>query len=90
LPLNLTLLKGASLVGVFWGEFVKRESKAHALVMQQLLRWLADGSNNLHISARYALADSAIRRSLADSSGRIIGAVTPTAAGAPPAARRCE
>ncbi len=36
LPLNLTLLKGASIVGVFWGEFAKREPQANAEMMQTL------------------------------------------------------
>ena len=43
LPLNLPLLKGASLVGVFWGEFVRREPRAHAAAMKQLLQWYAQG-----------------------------------------------
>ncbi len=59
LPLNLTLLKGASLVGVFWGEFAKREPKANAHAMRQVMGWLADGTIKPHISARYALADTA-------------------------------
>ena len=36
LPLNLSLLKGASIVGVFWGDFAKREPKANAAMMQTL------------------------------------------------------
>jgi NADPH2:quinone reductase len=36
LPLNLALLKGASIVGVFWGEFAKREPAANAAMMQTL------------------------------------------------------
>jgi len=36
LPLNLALLKGASIVGVFWGEFAKREPQANAEMMQTL------------------------------------------------------
>ena len=59
LPLNLTLLKGASLVGVFWGEFAKREPKANLAAMRQLMGWLADGTIRPHISGRYALADTA-------------------------------
>ncbi len=43
LPLNLPLLKGASLVGVFWGEFAKREPKANAAMMGELAKWYADG-----------------------------------------------
>ncbi len=43
LPLNLPLLKGASLVGVFWGDFAKREPQANAAMMQELARWYAEG-----------------------------------------------
>jgi NADPH2:quinone reductase len=43
LPWNLLLLKGASLVGVFWGEFAKREPQANAAMMQQLAQWYAQG-----------------------------------------------
>lgn len=59
LPLNLTLLKGASLVGVFWGEYAKREPKASMAAMGQLLGWLKEGKIRPHISARYALQDTA-------------------------------
>ena len=59
LPLNLTLLKGASLMGVFWGEFAKREPKANMLAMRQLMGWLAEGKIKPRISGRYALADTA-------------------------------
>src|SRR6478752_1798412 len=43
LPLNLALLKGASLVGVFWGDFARREPKANGAMMQELARWYAEG-----------------------------------------------
>jgi NADPH2:quinone reductase len=43
LPLNLPLLKGASLVGVFWGEFAKREPDANAAMMGTLAQWYAQG-----------------------------------------------
>jgi NADPH2:quinone reductase len=39
LPLNLALLKGASIVGVFWGDFAKREPKANSDMMKTLLDW---------------------------------------------------
>ncbi|PHV04740.1 NADPH:quinone oxidoreductase [Janthinobacterium sp. BJB412] len=68
LPLNLTLLKGASLVGVFWGEFAKREPKANLAAMRELLGWLAEGKIKPRISARYALADTA--RALEDMAAR--------------------
>jgi NADPH2:quinone reductase len=43
LPLNLPLLKGASLVGVFWGDFAKREPHANAAMMQELAQWYGAG-----------------------------------------------
>ena len=43
LPLNLTLLKGASIVGVFWGGFAKQEPEASANAMAELEKWYAQG-----------------------------------------------
>ena len=43
LPLNLPLLKGASVVGVFWGDFSKREPQANAAMMQTLAAQYAKG-----------------------------------------------
>ena len=43
LPLNLPLLKGASLVGVFWGDFARREPKANAAMMTELAQWYGQG-----------------------------------------------
>ena len=43
LPLNLPLLKGASIVGVFWGDFARREPQANAAMMGELARWYAEG-----------------------------------------------
>jgi NADPH2:quinone reductase len=43
LPWNLALLKGASIVGVFWGEFARREPKANAEALAELSRWYAEG-----------------------------------------------
>ena len=43
LPLNLPLLKGASLVGVFWGDFAKREPQNNAAMMQELAQWYGQG-----------------------------------------------
>lgn len=43
LPLNLPLLKGASIVGVFWGDFARREPQANAAMMAELARWYAEG-----------------------------------------------
>jgi NADPH2:quinone reductase len=58
LPLNLALLKGASLVGVFWGDFARREPKANLAAMRELMGWMAEGKIKPHISGRYALAET--------------------------------
>ncbi|MEP7280823.1 MAG: NADPH:quinone oxidoreductase family protein [Rubrivivax sp.] len=57
LPLNLPLLKGASLVGVFWGDFVRREPAASARAMQELAGWYAQGKVKPAIDQRYPMAD---------------------------------
>ncbi|MHB1247891.1 MAG: NADPH:quinone oxidoreductase family protein [Polaromonas sp.] len=43
LPLNLPLLKVASIVGVFLGEFARREPKANAAMMAELVAWYVQG-----------------------------------------------
>ena len=57
LPLNLALLKGASLVGVFWGEFAKREPQQNARALNELASWYAQGRIKPVIEHRYALRD---------------------------------
>ena len=42
-PWNLALLKGASIVGVFWGEFARREPQANARMLAELAQWYAAG-----------------------------------------------
>jgi NADPH2:quinone reductase len=59
LPLNLALLKGASVVGVFWGEFTKREPQAFAQSARQLARWYKEGKLKPHVSATFPLAQAA-------------------------------
>jgi NADPH2:quinone reductase len=56
LPLNLALLKGASIVGVFWGDFARREPKAFAESIGQLGRWYAEGKLKPHVSQTFPLA----------------------------------
>jgi NADPH2:quinone reductase len=43
LPLNLPLLKSADIVGVFWGEYARREPEAYAKDKAQLLQWFKEG-----------------------------------------------
>jgi len=55
IPLNLALLKGCSIVGVFWGEFIRREPDRFAESIQQLGRWFGEGKLRPHISATFPL-----------------------------------
>jgi NADPH:quinone reductase len=55
IPLNLTLLKGCSIVGVFWGDFTRREPQHFAEAMARLGRWYAEGRLKPHISATFPL-----------------------------------
>jgi NADPH2:quinone reductase len=57
LPLNLALLKGASIVGVFWGDFAKREPKANARALAELAQWYAQGKVKPVIDQRLAMID---------------------------------
>ncbi len=58
LPMNLPLLKGCSVVGVFWGQFAKLEPKASFQNTRQLLAWIEEGTIAQHVGKRYALADA--------------------------------
>lgn len=56
-PLNLTLLKGSDIRGVFWGQFQVREPEAHRANMSRLLAWAAEGKLSSHVHATHELAD---------------------------------
>jgi NADPH2:quinone reductase len=60
IPLNLVLLKGCSLVGVFWGSFVDRNPEHHITNMTTLLNWCVDGTIKPHIHDRIGLEDTAV------------------------------
>jgi NADPH2:quinone reductase len=55
LPLNLPLIKGAAIVGVFWGDFVAREPERHARNMAELYAWHAEKKLQPLISAEFSL-----------------------------------
>lgn len=59
LPANLTLLKGASLVGVFWGSFAQRQPQDNAANFQQLFAWFAEGKIKPLVSQTYPLEKAA-------------------------------
>ena len=57
LPWNLVLLKGASLVGVFWGDFAKREPQANAAMLQELVQWYLQGKIKPAIEQTLAMSE---------------------------------
>ncbi|MEZ5775947.1 MAG: NADPH:quinone oxidoreductase family protein [Hyphomicrobiaceae bacterium] len=75
IPLNLVLLKGIDVVGVFWGEFVAREPERHRANVAQVLDWIAEGSLAPHIHGvypftRFADALGAIERR--EATGKVV------------------
>ena len=77
LPLNLPLLKGASIVGVFWGEFAKREPQQNMKGMAEMMGWMREGKIRPLISKSYALADAP--QALMDMAARkVIGKIVIT------------
>jgi NADPH2:quinone reductase len=59
IPLNLALLKGCDIVGVFWGSFVERDPAGHRANTRQILDWVVSGKLSAHVQATYPLADAA-------------------------------
>lgn len=57
LPFNLALLKGASIVGVFWGDFAKREPQANAAMMKELAQWYGQGKIKPVIDSTLPMAE---------------------------------
>ncbi|MFT6795428.1 MAG: NADPH2:quinone reductase [Maribacter sp.] len=58
LPLNLPLLKGASVVGVFWGGFAMGQPKENMQNTMTLMQWYAEGKLKPHIDKIYSLEDA--------------------------------
>ncbi len=58
IPANLTLLKGCAVVGVFWGDFVRREPEANRANFERLFDWHAAGTLKPLVSETFALADA--------------------------------
>ncbi|MCV4285175.1 NADPH:quinone oxidoreductase family protein [Pseudomonas capsici] len=59
LPVNLALLKGASVVGVFWGSFAQRQPQDNAANFKQLFDWYAEGKLKPLVSQVYPLEKGA-------------------------------
>ncbi|HZJ95061.1 MAG TPA: NADPH:quinone oxidoreductase family protein [Thiopseudomonas sp.] len=59
LPVNLALLKGAAVLGVFWGSFAQRQPQDNLQNFQQLFAWYAEGKLKPLVSQTFALEDTA-------------------------------
>ncbi|MBT8184043.1 MAG: NADPH:quinone oxidoreductase family protein [Eudoraea sp.] len=58
MPLNLPLLKGASIVGVFWGGFAMGNPRANMENTLTLMQWYKEGKLRPHIHKKYSLKDT--------------------------------
>ena len=59
IPLNLPLLKGSSIVGVFWGAFAARHPDRNRAHIEQVLAWIVEGRLAPHVGAVYPLSETA-------------------------------
>lgn len=59
MPLNLPLLKGCAILGVFWGAFARKQPDDNAANMRELFEWFRQGRVRPHICARFPLAQAA-------------------------------
>jgi NADPH:quinone reductase len=59
LPLNLVLLKGCAVLGVFWGQWVRRDADDYKAAIATLAGWCAEGKLSCHIQEIYPLAEAA-------------------------------
>jgi len=60
IPLNIVMLKGCDLRGVFWGAAVTRDPDGNRQNMEQLLAWVVDGKLKPHVHGVYPLEDIAM------------------------------
>lgn len=75
LAVNLTLVKGYSVVGVFWGSFTSKEPEAFAANMTELMGWATGGTVRPYISERARLADAAdvlMRMHARQTTGKVV------------------
>lgn len=60
IPLNLVLLKGCAVVGVFWGDYVQREPAHNAQDLQALAAMYQAGQLKPYVSGTFALDDAGL------------------------------
>ena len=67
IPLNLVLLKGCDVLGIYWGAWVRHETRQFREALDQLAHWCAQGKLSCHIQKVYSLAETpAALRALAE------------------------
>ena len=77
IPLNLVLLKGCQIVGVFWGAFAEREAATNQRNNRELVEMYSQGTLRPHVSARFPLAEGgAAIKALAER--RVLGKLVVT------------
>jgi NADPH2:quinone reductase len=59
IPLNLALLKGCQIAGVFWGAFTEKQPDANAANIRELYAFFSENKIRPHVSARYPLSEAA-------------------------------
>lgn len=59
IPLNLVLLKSCDIRGVLWGGWTERDPQGQRALMNDVVRWCAEGKLSAHVHAVYPLAETA-------------------------------
>jgi NADPH2:quinone reductase len=57
MPLNLTLLKGCDIAGVFWGEFIRRNPAQLRKQIEELMQWVKEGRVSAYVDKIYSFAE---------------------------------
>jgi NADPH2:quinone reductase len=75
IPLNLVLLKGCQIIGVFWGAFFKNEPQQNTKNMMTIVKWFAKGKLKAKIHGKYPLekvADAMYAMTNKEVKGKIV------------------
>jgi NADPH2:quinone reductase len=59
MPLNLALLKGCDIRGVFWGAWVRQKPEKNRANLEKLVKWAAEGKISSHVDRTFPLAKTA-------------------------------
>ncbi|MGM4925370.1 NADPH:quinone oxidoreductase family protein [Tardiphaga sp. 804_B3_N1_9] len=59
MPLNLALLKGCDIRGVFWGAWVRQNPEKNRANLEKLVQWAAEGKISSHVDRTFPLAKTA-------------------------------